>query len=96
VLGLGLGSYYSQPSPPNYVVIEPQPTYYPQPAYPQPLPMMPAPVIYPHAGQSPGQTEADRQDCNRWATTQPAAMADASVFSRAAAACLDARGYTVR
>ncbi len=56
----------------------------------------PAPVIYPRNGQSSAQTEADRQDCNRWATTQPAAMADGEVFLRAFAACMDARGYTVR
>ena len=54
------------------------------------------PVIYPRSGQSPVQTEADRQECNRWATTQQAAMNDASVFQRAVAACLDGRGYTVR
>ena len=36
------------------------------------------------------------QECNRWATTQPSAMADAQVFQRAVAACMDGRGYTVR
>ena len=56
----------------------------------------PEPVIYPRNGQSPEQTEADRQECNRWATTQPAALSDAQVFQRAVAACMDARGYTVR
>ncbi len=56
----------------------------------------PPPVIYPRNGQSQAQIEADRQDCNRWATTQPAAMADGEVFQRAFAACMDARGYTVR
>jgi hypothetical protein len=56
----------------------------------------PDPIIYPRNGQSQEQTEADRQGCNRWATTQPAAMADAGVFQRAVAACLDGRGYTVR
>ena len=57
---------------------------------------LPEPVIYPRNGQSPEQTEADRQECNRWATTQPAALNDAQVFQRAVAACMDARGYTVR
>jgi hypothetical protein len=56
----------------------------------------PDPVIYPRNGQNPQQTEADRQDCNRWATTQPAAMADASVFHRAVLACMDGRGYTLK
>ncbi len=59
-------------------------------------PTKPQPVIYPRNGQSAQQTETDRQECNRWATTQPAAMADADVFQRAVAACMDARGYTVR
>ena len=56
----------------------------------------PEPIVYPRIGQSPAQTESDRQECNRWATTQPSAMADGSVFQRAVAACLDGRGYTVR
>ena len=56
----------------------------------------PDPIIYPRNGQNAQQTEADRQACNRWATTQPAAMADASVFQRAVEACMDARGYTLR
>ncbi len=56
----------------------------------------PDPIIYPRNGQSAQQIEADRQDCNRWATTQPAAMADASVFHRAVAACMDGRGYSLK
>ena len=56
----------------------------------------PDPVIYPRTGQSAAQTEADRQDCNRWAVTQPAALADAAVFQRAVEACMDGRGYTMR
>lgn len=56
----------------------------------------PEPIVYPRNGQTAAQTEADRQECNRWATTQPAAMNDASVFSRAVDACLDGKGYTVR
>jgi hypothetical protein len=67
----------------------------PQPAAP-PAPARPDPVIYPRNGQSAEQTEADRQDCNRWATTQPAALADAAVFQRAVEACMDARGYTMK
>ncbi len=56
----------------------------------------PDPVIYPRNGQDAQQTEFDRQDCNRWATTQPAALADAGVFHRAVEACMDGRGYTMK
>lgn len=59
-------------------------------------PSRPDPVIYPRNAQSAQQTEADRQDCNRWATTQPAALADAGVFHRAGEACMDGRGYTMK
>ncbi|MEO6663111.1 MAG: hypothetical protein ABIN96_07980 [Rubrivivax sp.] len=59
-------------------------------------PSRPDPVVYPRNGQSPLQTEHDRQQCDRWATTQPAAMADASVFYRSVGACMDGRGYTLR
>lgn len=59
-------------------------------------PSRPDPVIYPRNGQGAEQTEFDRQDCNRWATTQPAALADASVFHRAVEACMDGRGYTMK
>ena len=75
----------------------------PPPAYAEPAPMPvpaakapPDPIIYPRNAQSPAQTEADRQDCNRWATTQQSAMSDASVFHRATIACMEGRGYTVR
>lgn len=75
------------PAPPPAVVYTPAPVY---------APSRPAPVIYPRNGQSSEQLEADRRDCNRWATTQQAAMADASVFNRAVDACMDGRGYTLR
>jgi hypothetical protein len=65
-------------------------------AYPAYAPTRPAPVIYPRNGQSNVQLEADARDCNRWATTQQAAMADGSVFQRAVEACMDGRGYTLR
>ena len=102
-IGIGLGSipYYGWPGHPGYLINEPPPVYYllqPQ-ALPLPVPAecgAPDPVIYPRTGQSPAQTEADRKDCNRWATTVPSAMADASVFNRATAACMDGRGYTLR
>lgn len=61
--------------------------------------MPPAPVAsvaYPRNAQTPQQTEADWRECNRGATTQPAAMADARVFQRSVLACMDAREYSVR
>ena len=61
-----------------------------------PAPSRADPVIYPRNGQSAPQTEYDRQECNRWATTQPAALAEASVFQRAVEACMDGRGYTLK
>ena len=54
------------------------------------------PIIYPRNGQPPERLESDRRDCNRWATTQPHAQADASVFNRAVEACMDGRGYSMR
>ena len=103
------GVYYA-PAPGGYAVVAPPPNIDAASASPPPsaaaqaspgLPLPsnkppPEPVIYPRTGQSPTQTEADRQECNRWATTVPAALADAEVFQRAIAACMDGRGYTVR
>jgi hypothetical protein len=78
---------------PSTVIIENQP----QPAASLPAPpARPEPVIYPRNGQTAEQTEADRQACNRWATTQPAALSDSTVFMRAVDACLDGRGYTTK
>jgi hypothetical protein len=97
--GLGAGlvlaaPYYWGPpvvvaQPPTVIVESPPPLEPPAQARPEP-------VIYPRNGQSPQQLEADRQECNRWATTQPAALADSSVFMRAVDACMDGRGYTTR
>ncbi len=84
------GVYYA-PSGTGYMVVAPPPAT--ETATPATLP---EPVIYPRNGQSAEQTEIDRRECNRWATTQPAAIQDAGVFQRAFAACMDARGYTVR
>ena len=75
--------------------------YYPpatvgQVAPQQAMPTAPDPIFYPKSGQSPAQTETDRQDCNRWAASQPDAMADASVFQRASHACMEGHGYTVK
>ena len=105
-LGLGVAAlataplYYDQPS----VVYVNPPAYYPPapvyvqaaPAAPAPAPAAADPIFYPRSGQNAAQTEADRQACNRWATTQRNAMNDASVFQRATLACMDGRGYTGR
>ena len=101
------GVYYNS-APGGYVVVAPppnadslQPTTPPPP--PAPVVMTPAapatpptPIIYPRNGQSPQQQEADLQACNRWATTQPAAVNDASIFQRSVAACMDGHGYSMR
>lgn len=99
------GSYYRNWGP-RFMVVAPPIVFplvqaAPAPEAPAPPPVVlapsrPDPVIYPRNGQSPEQTEADRQDCNRWATTQPAALADAAVFHRAVEACMDGRGYTMK
>lgn len=102
-VGLGLGTYYfTRPWYPDQIVIQQPPVvYYDTPPVLQaPLvsavPQSPDPIFYPRTGQSPALTESDRQACNRWATSQPSAMAEASVFQRAVLACMDGRGYTSR
>ncbi len=56
----------------------------------------PEPIYYPRNGQSDAQKEIDLRECNRWAATQSAPVADASVFQRAVLACMDGRGYSSR
>lgn len=80
--------------PPGLVLPPPAAAPPDRPARPA-APPRPDPVIEPRNGQSAEQTEADRRDCNRWATTQPAAVADAAEFQRAVGACMDGRGYTL-
>jgi hypothetical protein len=86
--------YYDEPvivAPPIYRALEPR--------VGQPVPQVsssPDPIFYPKNGQSAEATEADRRECNRWATTQRGAMADASIFQRATLACMEGRGYTVK
>lgn len=106
-LGVGLGvarGYYDDPyyvyPYPGYV-LAPPPAYYhddgTRAERREPLAKAPPdPIFYPRNGQSAAQTETDRRECNRWATTQPSAMADASIFHRATMACMDAHGYTSR
>jgi hypothetical protein len=92
------GVYYSVAPGHGYVVVAPpagvDTTQTVAPPAPQPV--APDPIFYPRNSQSAAQTEADRRDCNSWATTQPNAMADAKVFERATEACMDGRGYTMR
>lgn len=96
----GHGMWY-RPWGPSYVIVAPPVGYAVPTVTPEPPPVSvpstrPDPVIYPRNGQSAQQTEGDRQECNRWAVTQPAAVADASVFQRAVEACMDGRGYTMK
>jgi hypothetical protein len=108
-VGIGFASspyYYGRPwypGYPGYVLVEPAPVYVrearPVPAVPAPEPVAkaaPDPIFYPRNAQSAAQTEADRVECNRWATTQQSAMTDASVFQRATYACMEGRGYVIR
>jgi hypothetical protein len=99
-LGIGLGApLYYAPYGPYYggtLLVAPPPLVYGEPVPPVAPMAQPDPIFYPRNGQSPAQTEADRQACNRWAISQPSAMADASVFQRATLACMEGRGYTVR
>jgi hypothetical protein len=95
------GGYYGYPAygapVTEYVVAEPQAgDRVVRSGHPVPSPQQPEPIFYPRNAQSTHQTEADRQDCNRWATTQQGALNDASIFQRATYACMDGRGYTVR
>ncbi len=97
------GGVYYRPWGPRYVVVAPPVVLAAAPvvvaAGPPPVIVSPSkadPIIYPRSGQDAQQTEADRQECNRWATTQPAAMADATVFQRAVEACMDGRGYSMK
>lgn len=93
------GVYYNAVPGQGYAVVAPPPNadqVQPSATSSAPVKAPPVPVIYPRNGQSAAQIESDHQDCKRWATTQPAAVADAEVFQRAVEACMDARGYTLR
>ncbi len=96
--GWGIGPVWVSPwvYPQVVTVVQPAPVIVEAPPALPAQPARPDPVIYPRNGQSAQQLEADRQECNRWATTQPAALADSSVFMRAVDACMDARGYTTK
>ena len=105
-VGLGVGVLLASPwyynaypgvvvTQPSTVVVETAPAQPAAAAAPAPA-SRPDPVIYPRNGQSAQQLEADRQECNRWATTQAGAMTDSSIFMRAVDACMDGRGYTTK
>ncbi len=96
VYGYGYGYPYGYYNTPVVVQAPPQVIVEQRPTVVAAAPSRPDPVIYPRNAQTAQQTEYDRQECNRWATTQQAAMADASVFQRAVEACMDGRGYTMR
>lgn len=92
------GAYYRAAPAGGYVVVQPPDGVDTAQSVPPVLPPKapPEPIFYPRGGQSTDQTEVDRRECNRWATTQAGAMTDALVFQRAVAACMEGRGYTVR
>lgn len=91
-LGFGFGPYYAPGWYPAPVVVVPPMVDDPSPS----VNATPEPVIEPRQGQGAAQVEADRQACNRWATTQANAMADATVFHRMTLSCMEGRGYSVR
>jgi hypothetical protein len=111
-LGLGIGaigyygSYYPYPAYPGWGTVYYDAPLVAAPVYgddvvreSRPVPQAaraPEPIFYPNHGQSAEATENDRRECNRWATTQRGALADASIFQRATLACMEAHGYTVK
>ena len=93
------GYYFYNQAP--TVIVDPAPSPLADPASRagQPVPQAsraPDPIFYPNKGQNAATVESDRRECNRWATTQNGAMADASIFQRATFACMEGRGYTVK
>ena len=67
------GVYYNAAPGRGYVVVAPPPGAETAQAAPPPAPApaAPDPIFYPRNNQSAAQTEADRRDCNAWATSQP-------------------------
>jgi hypothetical protein len=52
--------------------------------------------MYPKRGQSDAQQAVDLRECSEWAATQTSpGLSKESAYSRAMAACGEARGYTV-
>jgi hypothetical protein len=104
--------YYVRTPAGSYQVVAPPPveevTYVeapPRPPASAPVPSAPVDglFVYPRNGQTPTQTAFDRIDCVKWAIGQtgfdPSQGGDNTAranFQRAASACLDARGYSVK
>ncbi len=88
--------------PPSYAA--PAPYVAPAPAQPRPSSPADGLFVYPKNGQTETQTAFDRIECVKWSINQtgfdPAAPSgDATAranFQRAASACLEARGYSVK
>jgi hypothetical protein len=100
-LGIGLWPYYGErwggydgygPVIVTPLPMAPDPRDIALPA----APSAPDPVFVARDGQDAARTESDRQACNRWVTTQSAALADAQVFHRMSLACMEGRGYSVQ
>lgn len=97
-IGLGFSTWHAVPLYPVYAL----PLYAPvEPGHeiaspPAATPAAAEPAVLTREGRSPGQTEADRRACDRWAMSRPSAMADAAIFHRTALACMQDRGYTLR
>jgi hypothetical protein len=101
------GGYVVAAPPPEYqeVTVPPPP---PPPMVAAPVPFTPpfedGLIVYPKNGQSEARMATDRSECTRWAVNQtgydPAKSSPSdgrrSDFQRAASACLEAHGYTVR
>ena len=88
----GARSSARTPTKPSATVATVAPAPPPPPAPTPPPPACPAEMVLVEGSYC---TDV-RQDCNRWATSQPTAMNDAGVFNRAVEACMDGRGYSMR
>ncbi len=95
------GNTYYQVAPSGgYIVVAPPdgapevqsaPSPAPRPA----VPASPDLIAYPARGQTDEQSRQDKVECFKWAAGQSSGQ-DASVYRRAATACLEGRGYTVK
>jgi hypothetical protein len=98
------GYVVAAPPPDAQIVMQPPPLPPVAESVPFAPPVGDGLIVYPKNGQSARKTEADRAECTRWAVNQtgydPARSAPSdprlSDFQRAAGACLEAHGYTVR
>ena len=98
--------YYAPYYAPPPVVAAPPAYGQPGAAPPAPAAQDSRIFIYPRQGQNEQQQSKDQYECHSWARgqtgfdpTQPSASADPrrlAEYQHAMAACLDARGYTVR